>query len=52
LDRREGPFDPSQFDRYEQALKTLIADKQKGSKVTAPRPALARRPSSIHTLRM
>ena len=33
--QREGPFDPSQFvDRYEQALKTLIADKQKGRKVT------------------
>ena len=35
IDQREGPFDPSQFvDRYEQALKTLIADKQKGRKVT------------------
>jgi DNA end-binding protein Ku len=35
IDQREGPFDPRQFvDRYEQALKTLIADKQKGRKVT------------------
>ena len=35
IDQREGPFAPSQFvDRYEQALKTLIADKQKGRKVT------------------
>lgn len=35
IEQREGPFDPSQFvDRYEQALKTLIADKQKGRKVT------------------
>ena len=35
IDQREGPFDPSQFvDRYEQALKSLIADKQKGRKVT------------------
>jgi DNA end-binding protein Ku len=32
--QQEGPFDPSQFvDRYEQALKKLIADKQKGRKV-------------------
>jgi DNA end-binding protein Ku len=36
IDQREGPFDPSQFvDRYEDALKKLIADKQKGHKVTA-----------------
>ena len=35
IDQREGPFDPSQFvDRYETALKKLIADKQKGHKVT------------------
>jgi DNA end-binding protein Ku len=34
--QQEGPFDPSQFvDRYEQALKKLIADKQKGHKVAA-----------------
>ena len=35
IDQRERPFDPSQFvDRYETALKKLIADKQKGHKVT------------------
>ena len=35
IEQREGPFDPSQFvDRYEQALKKLIADKQKGRKLT------------------
>ena len=35
IEQQEGPFDPSQFvDRYEEALKTLIADKQKGRKVT------------------
>jgi DNA end-binding protein Ku len=34
--QKEGPFDPSQFvDRYEEALKKLIADKQKGRKVAA-----------------
>ena len=32
--QQEGPFDPSQFvDRYEEALKALIATKQKGHKV-------------------
>ncbi len=31
IDQLEGPFDPSEFtDRYEQALKALIAAKQKG----------------------
>lgn len=36
IEQREGPFDPSQFvDRYEEALKKLIADKQKGHKVKA-----------------
>lgn len=31
IDQQRGPFDPSQFvDRYEQALKALIASKQKG----------------------
>jgi DNA end-binding protein Ku len=36
IEQKEGPFDPSQFvDRYEEALKTLIADKQKGHKVKA-----------------
>lgn len=34
IEQKEGPFDPSQFvDRYEEALKALIADKQKGHKV-------------------
>lgn len=33
IEQQEGPFDPSQFvDRYEQALKALIAAKQKGHK--------------------
>ena len=33
IEQQEGPFDPSQFvDRYEQALKALIEDKQKGHK--------------------
>jgi len=36
IEQQEGPFDPSQFtDRYEQALKALIAEKEKGGKVTA-----------------
>lgn len=35
IQQQEGPFDPSQFtDRYEEALKALIASKQKGHKVT------------------
>jgi DNA end-binding protein Ku len=40
IEQLEGPFDPSQFvDHYEQALKALIADKQKGHKpVAAPEP--------------
>ena len=34
IQQQEGPFDPSQFvDRYEEALKALIADKQKGRKI-------------------
>lgn len=33
IEQQEGPFDPSLFvDRYEEALKALIADKQKGHK--------------------
>ncbi len=33
IEQLEGPFDPTLFvDRYEQALKELIADKQKGHK--------------------
>ncbi len=36
IEQQEGPFDPTQFvDRYEEALKKLIADKQKGHKVAA-----------------
>lgn len=39
IDQLEGPFDPSQFhDRYETALKKLIAEKQKGHEVKAPKP--------------
>ena len=38
IEQREGPFDPSRFvDHYEEALKKLIADKQKGRKVTPVR---------------
>jgi DNA end-binding protein Ku len=34
IQQQEGPFDPGQFtDRYEEALKALIADKRKGHKV-------------------
>ncbi len=36
IEQRQGPFDPSQFiDRYEEALKELIAEKQKGHKPVA-----------------
>ncbi|HTI68223.1 MAG TPA: Ku protein, partial [Caulobacteraceae bacterium] len=36
IEQQEGPFDPSQFvDRYEESLKELIAEKQKGHKVKA-----------------
>jgi DNA end-binding protein Ku len=36
IEQQEGPFDPSKFvDRYEKALKTLIADKQKGHEPVA-----------------
>jgi DNA end-binding protein Ku len=40
IEQQEGPFDPSRFvDRYEEALKALIADKQKGhTPVAAPEP--------------
>jgi DNA end-binding protein Ku len=35
--QQEGPFDPSQFnDRYEDALRTLIKEKEKGHTVEAP----------------
>jgi DNA end-binding protein Ku len=41
IEQQEGPFDPSDFtDRYEDALRKLIRDKQKahGRKVTTPEP--------------
>ena len=35
--QQEGPFDPSQFsDRYEEALRALIKEKEKGRPITAP----------------
>ena len=37
IKQQEGPFDPSQFnDRYEDALRALIQQKEKGATVTAP----------------
>jgi DNA end-binding protein Ku len=37
IEQQEGPFDPSQFtDRYEDALRALIKEKEKGKTVTAP----------------
>lgn len=37
IDQLEGPFDPSQFtDRYEEALRALIKEKEKGHTVKAP----------------
>jgi len=37
IEQQEGPFDPSQFnDRYEDALRALIKEKEKGATVTAP----------------
>lgn len=41
IEQKEGPFDPSDFtDRYEDALRKLIAEKQKahGRKIAAPEP--------------
>ena len=40
IEQQEGPFDPSQFnDRYEDALRALIKEKEKGEAVTAaPEP--------------
>lgn len=36
IEQQEGPFDPSQFaDRYEDALKRLIAQKEKGRRPVA-----------------
>jgi DNA end-binding protein Ku len=42
IEQKEGPFDPEQFnDRYEDALRALIKEKQKGKsrKVTVEEPA-------------
>jgi len=37
IEQQEGPFDPSQFnDRYEDALRALIKEKEKGAAITAP----------------
>jgi DNA end-binding protein Ku len=37
IEQQEGPFDPSQFtDRYEDALRQLIKEKEKGHTVKAP----------------
>ncbi|MEJ0049250.1 MAG: Ku protein [Rhodospirillales bacterium] len=39
IEQKEGPFDPAKFvDRYEQALKALIAEKEKGQKPVAAEP--------------
>ena len=36
IEQKEGPFDPAQFvDRYEEALKALIEEKEKGEKPVA-----------------
>jgi DNA end-binding protein Ku len=37
IKQQEGPFDPGQFnDRYEDALRALIKEKEKGATITAP----------------
>ena len=39
IDQKQGPFDPSQFkDHYEEALRKLIHDKEKGRTVTVAAP--------------
>jgi DNA end-binding protein Ku len=39
IEQKEAPFDPGKFvDRYEEALKALIAEKQKGQKPVAAEP--------------
>ena len=39
IDQLEGPFDPTQFkDHYEEALRKLIQDKEKGRTVTVSEP--------------
>jgi DNA end-binding protein Ku len=40
IDQQEGPFDPTQFkDHYEEALRKLIHDKEKGRTVSVEAPA-------------
>jgi len=40
IDQQDGPFDPTQFkDHYEEALRKLIHDKEKGRTVTVEKPA-------------
>jgi DNA end-binding protein Ku len=47
IDQQSGPFDPGAFtDRYEQALKHLIAEKQKGKEPKRGRKAPARKRAS------
>jgi DNA end-binding protein Ku len=46
IEQQEGPFDPSRFvDRYEEALKALIAEKQKGH-----RPAKVEEPEDTNVV--
>jgi DNA end-binding protein Ku len=46
IEQQEGPFDPSQFvDRYEEALKALIAEKKKGH-----RPARVAEPEDTNVV--
>ena len=46
VEQREGTFDPSDFkDRYEDAVRDLIARKKKGRKVTAAPPAKKEEPN-------
>jgi|SRR6478672_7708723 len=46
IEQRQGPFDPSEFvDRYEQALKALIEEKQRGQK-----PAKVAEPSDTNVI--
>jgi len=40
IEQKEGPFEPAEFrDHYEDALRALIAEKEKGNKVTVAEPA-------------
>ena len=53
IEQLEGPFDPSEFiDRYEEALKALIASKDKGEKPqAAPAPKDTRPTDLMEALR-